>query len=80
MRAAVSAALGEREVLLAFIRAVDPLGGEPLDRPGEEPGVIGDLDALGISGSAIGRSVVLLVWITGSSPSTCCHSKLFLLP
>ena len=60
MRAAVSAALGEREVLLAFIRAVDPLGGEPLDRPGEETGIIGDRGApgdLGLGDRPLGRAL-----------------------
>ena len=33
-----------------------------------------------IRASVSGAAVVLLVWITGSSFSTCCHSNVFLLP
>ena len=71
--AAVAAALEERQVL----RVLDRRGLR--EACGSAPAAgghkSGTLTRWGIFGS--GKP---LVWITGSSSSTCCHSKLFLLP
>ena len=42
---------------------------------------VGDGDALAESARSVsGLAGVLRVWMTGSSPSTCCHSKDFFDP
>ena len=78
VRAAVAAALQERQMLGVLNRLRLR---EPLDRLGQQVRVVGHLArASGSRGSVSGCALVLLVWMTGSSPSTCCHSNDFLRP
>ena len=77
MRSAVTAALQERQVLGVLDRRRQR---EPLDRLRQQVRVVGHLDALGDLRLGQRLSAVLLVWMTGSSFSTCCHSNDFFEP